>query len=377
MASKTNNIDRGTVVYMAPELFVKEMLLSGASISDLFLADVWALGMICFLMINPSLKYPFVTEVKSEGNISNQDQLKSFLSPLLQQKKHPLADEKYVVELATVWRGLEEVYKGCANFNRSSRLSLKGAAEIMSRENELVSTDVDIVHLKVSQSTAVQQFDQRLAVQLEDNGKVGTAEQLNDALSNDSTNACAFLSVKIADAILSETVTGSNFFAELADAAEDTIWNLPEAVNVHRCLDRMYDAMEAYEIIRKQKMITSSYDFSEELPLNDTVFSFEGRQKLHSKLCDLGRNDFVAVFASDPLVLTVGCRDGRPYVIGTHPVTLAPGKSKGLMIIGKENSSKVWMSICAWLWKSFKLFFELHVNIVAVFVTVSNICYSC
>lgn len=68
VASKTNNIDRGTVVYMAPELLVKEMLISGASISDLFLADVWALGMIFFSMINPSLKHPFRAEIRSARN---------------------------------------------------------------------------------------------------------------------------------------------------------------------------------------------------------------------------------------------------------------------------------------------------------------------
>ena len=47
VASRTN-IDLGTVVYEAPELFVKEMLLSDASIGDFMLADIWALDMIFF-----------------------------------------------------------------------------------------------------------------------------------------------------------------------------------------------------------------------------------------------------------------------------------------------------------------------------------------
>ena len=58
IASKTTNIDRGTVVYMAPELLVIEKLVPCASIDDLALSDVWALGMIVFTMINPSLKCP-------------------------------------------------------------------------------------------------------------------------------------------------------------------------------------------------------------------------------------------------------------------------------------------------------------------------------
>ena len=53
---------------------------------------------------------------------------------------------------------------------------------------------------------------------------------------NDGTNACAFLCVKIADVILSEVVTGIEFFVELAEAIEDTIWHLPEKINEHRDL---------------------------------------------------------------------------------------------------------------------------------------------
>ena len=169
VASKTNNVDRGTVVYEAPERFVREILLSGILISDFMLADIWALGMILFSMINPSVKYPYRSEIRSAESISSQDELKIFLSSLLRQKKLPLLDEKYVAQRATVWRGLEEIYRRCGNFDRHSQLSLRGAANIISREDKRVSTDLDVLHLKVNQATAVQQFDQRLAAQLKDN----------------------------------------------------------------------------------------------------------------------------------------------------------------------------------------------------------------
>ena len=147
-------------------------------------------------------------------------------------------------------------------------------------------------------------------------------------MNNDSTNTCFFLSVKIADVILSEVVAGSEFFAELVEAIEDTIWNLPKEINLHRNLNSMYDAMEAYGILKEQNTIMSSYNFSEELPFNDTVFSFEGRQKLDSKHYDLGCDDFIAIFFSELFALTAGYHDGRPYMNDTHPVTLAPGKGK-------------------------------------------------
>lgn len=117
------------------------------------------------------------------------------------------------------------------------------------------------MHLKLSQATAVQQFDHRFAVQLKDNATAEPAEQSENVLDNGGTKACAFLSVKIADVILGEVVTGIEFFMGLAKAIEDTIWHLPETINEHRDLHRMYDALEAYRILREQKVVTSLYDF--------------------------------------------------------------------------------------------------------------------
>ena len=117
LSSKTTTVDRGTVVFMAPELLVKEKLIQNASVADLILADLWALGMIFFTMLNPSLKTPYVIEVRSEG-VNSQEQLKKFIRSLLEEQKHPLQDVKYYINRATVWYDLEIVYQGFTNFDR-------------------------------------------------------------------------------------------------------------------------------------------------------------------------------------------------------------------------------------------------------------------
>ena len=52
---------------MGPELLVKEKLIQNSSVAHLILADLWALGINFFMMLNPSLKTPYVIEVRSEG----------------------------------------------------------------------------------------------------------------------------------------------------------------------------------------------------------------------------------------------------------------------------------------------------------------------
>ena len=179
-----------------------------------------------------------------------------------------------------MWCALEKVYKGCVNFNWQSRLSLDKAATILSTEEN----DFVVSTLKISKPTAVEQFDQKLANHLHEGGHE-EAVQAGSILTNDSTNGCAFLSVKIVDTILTKMGTEGDLFAKVAGPTKDTIWLLPEKINPYRNLSKMYDPKEAY--------------FAEAY-FADGIYSVEGRQKLHSKLCELGRGSFAAIFTGDP-----------------------------------------------------------------------------
>ena len=348
--SKTTNIDRGTVVYMAPELLVREKLIPHASIADLILADLWALGMIVFIMINPSLKCPFLLDIRSVGGVTSQEELKTFITSQLQSEKRPMQDAKYDIYRATVWCELEKVYRGCTNFNRQQRLSLEEAGRTLARSKERFSRDLQVINLGLSQATALEQFDQKLAAKLGARNE-GISQVPSMPPVNDGTNACAFISVDVAARILHESVRNADFFTDLPKDVEHTIWCLPEKINLHRDIGKMYDALEAYEILRQQEVIETSLAFSEELPFAEGVFSYEGREKLLSKLCALGDDSFVSVFTSVPFVLTIGCHNGRPYVIDTHPNAEPTGNGNGLILVGRENTAEVWLSVCVWIWQ--------------------------
>lgn len=121
-------------------------------------------------------------------------------------------------------------------------------------------------------------------------------------------------------------------------------------INAHRELHNTYDT---YAILNKLNLV-GSYEFSEELPFAEPVFSFQGRERLHTALHHLGRDNFIAIVMSDPFILTIGCGNGRPFIINTHPVTWAPWKGTGLLMVGKQSLPEVWKCICVWLWQRLK-----------------------
>ena len=108
-------------------------------------------------------------------------------------------------------------------------MSLDEASAILKRdEDQHFRTNIDFIQLKVSQASAVEQFDEQLASQFEERGS-NDIVQMNSTPSNDGTNACAFLSVAVADVIFMLD-KGDEFFTCLAESVEQTIWFLPEKI---------------------------------------------------------------------------------------------------------------------------------------------------
>ena len=67
----TLNLERGTLCYMAPELFVEEQELFRGMLEDLKKSDIWSLGMVFYMLLNPDLRQPYEIECKACSNISS------------------------------------------------------------------------------------------------------------------------------------------------------------------------------------------------------------------------------------------------------------------------------------------------------------------
>ena len=336
-STKTKRVDRGTPVFMSPEILVQGDKSFEASLDNMKSADIWALGMTFFTMINPNVKCPYLLEIRSsEEVIETQADVQRFVAKLHRCKQPPRSDGKYRTRQATVWAHLEEAYVGCINFDPRKRFSLSEIEEVLDGRCNIHRT-CDIVKLNVTQSTAVEQVDRHIAEEIQKENQ----QPCPLTISNEATNACAFLAVKIADSIFHELEGDISDTVSFAKTIEKVIWFLPEKVNVHRDLAKLYDVLEAYAILQTVEGLNSRYDFFEELPFGDCIFSVESRKRLHDKLCVLGERDFAAIFSSDPYIILIGCAGGRPFIIDTHT---------GSLIVGRISDQVTWRSLCIWLW---------------------------
>ena len=343
LASETQRVDRGTAVFMSPEILVKDgSKFNQVSLNDLMVSDIWSLGMTFFTMINPNLKCPYLLEIRScEKNIQTQEDVYNFVGNRLRQRKRPMSDIKYNLSHATIWSCLEEVYIGCTSFDSDMRFSLRDVEEVLNGKYDVDNT-CDVVKMKVTQTTAIEQMDHQVAIKLSvenDNIEIQSPEPL---VTNDGSNACAFLSVKIADTIIHELGAHISDIASIAEMIEEVIWFLPQKINGKRDMTRFYDVSEAYSILWKATVLNSEYDFFEELPFADCIYSFDSRRRLHERLCILGQADFTAIFSSVPYILVIACIGGRALIIDTHT---------GSLVVGRDKSHSTWKSLCLWLWK--------------------------
>lgn len=109
--SRTNDICRGTAVYMAPEIINGK--LQKASITDLKKTDVWSLGLLSFAAINPNLSTPYSKVIEELDVEFSPNPMKEIIT----NKKLPVYDDKYEsIRVAEWWQG-EELFSRCCTFD--------------------------------------------------------------------------------------------------------------------------------------------------------------------------------------------------------------------------------------------------------------------
>lgn len=106
-------------MYMAPEILCKTLRLKSASFTDLKKIDMWAFGMVLFLLINPDLTHPYELDIDGDETTIGIDEVQD----LLIKGKRPTGSSKYSGMQSTNWLFIREAFLACTNFDPSERQS--------------------------------------------------------------------------------------------------------------------------------------------------------------------------------------------------------------------------------------------------------------
>lgn len=157
----------------------------------------------------------------------------------------------------------------CIQFSPEIRPKIDQVVQMI---NQVPSESSMDIHLKVSQASSLEAFDCNVA-------KIAANDANFPKLShpdNDGSNACAFLSVQIADKIhcLHQDQKGRNsgVWQCICDVAERVITESPCLINPHRKVEEFYDAQSAYKLIKNIGVPIDEYEFSEEFVTGDCLF---------------------------------------------------------------------------------------------------------
>lgn len=223
----------------------------------------------------------------------------------------------------------------------------KQTTRITSSNKQENSTEI---HLKVSQTTAVENVDRELQKTQDGNCQQPTCYS-NLEIPDDATNACAFLTILIAHE-LRELENMS--WRCVADTAESIIVTYPHVFNRFRDVSRHYDAMEAYTLLKKHNCLPGNcYGLTEELPYTDDALSDVGKaQLLGAMTLVASKRPSFGFYTCDSFIFLVGSYNSHMFVLDTHEIPATTGGKSGSLL--KTFTGVPWKAAeecCRWLWE--------------------------
>ena len=325
--TSTTNVNRGSPVYMAPEA----LLGSGepATLKDLQKMDIWSLGMTIFHILNPNARHPYSMEIDEQQPPSQIDALKQYIG----NKQLPLHSEKYSILHEGCWKPVKNVYSKSMKFRANQRPT---AEELL---DKFIIENVNLEPLLVSQASVTEAIDVEYAKGL----------KVNEANTSETLNACSFLSLLIAEKIISSTGEEVN----VANVTQDIILNFPKRSNEKREHDRHYSIDEAYKLLLSSVSI-KPHEFTVEIMCQQEKEIHLAKEDLCHKLSALlevhADAPFSAMYTCPPYVFTI-CKPyrGQLTIVDTHPITERHGGSATGGVITAKHPETTVASLCAWL----------------------------
>jgi hypothetical protein len=314
--------------------------------------------MVIYCILNPNAKFPFYIDAKharEEWSGPGQFQILKFVEDKLINKHKPTHSTKYAnFREDEELQNLTGLYERCTASDPTKRLT---AIEVV---NLLASNDhLDIIPLAISQNSALERYDMQVAA--------NEAEEIDPLLEN-AINACSFIAVVLGDLILSPSESSSaetsqtDFKAKVISYAERSLTDYPRYFNQYRNTEQLYDAQEAYTILRQAGVINNEYELTEEVLTSHCAYSEDGRtiflsamDKLHREIQSNEKNVSIAVYTFGKYVILIGCANGRFFLVDSHPVVEdAHGNKTGVALFTDGHPIMQSSFLYEWLIRRFR-----------------------
>ena len=134
----TNNVNRGTPAFMAPELLLseKEQQIT-MSLTQLKKVDIWALGLLYFCVVNPGLSSAYTYEFQKEGIVPGNHM--RHVKCMMRGKQLPSTVPEYEPFQSTTWRNIVAAIERCLSFQSEQRPTASDVLDILSLTPEGIS----------------------------------------------------------------------------------------------------------------------------------------------------------------------------------------------------------------------------------------------
>ena len=351
LQSRTEEIIRGTPVYMAPEIHLG--ILKSANQIDLKKTDIWSLGILAYAVINPNLINPYYKEADALGSALTMEIMKSFM----QSQLFPTHDAKYELHRVTLWWQIEEIFNSCAKFDPNERPAISEIAQglnVKDPEEYLI-----VKGLNISQNTALENADSDVAHRIQYNTS-DLLEMDHEIPQNDGTNACVYLALKICDIFIRNESPDDRVpsWEELERITEEMIKTLPAKINSVRNSSEKYDPIIAKTILTSNNLLEGNYELSEECVSNYGVFTELGRKELINALTNekLTRTKkCVGLYTCTPYTFLVGIHNGSFFIVDTHPIgEELGGNGNAILVRARDKDLRSCKLIIQWIIKRLK-----------------------
>ena len=305
---------------MAPEFINWNLEGGSASINDLMKGDVWSLGMTLFTMLNPDLQYPYEVECKNQL-CRDQSVFQSFLKNKYDKKEKPMMSSKYDNTRAIHWLKILELYELCTSFDPSVRQSFSGPVFRKLVEASIVP---QYYNLKLSQASALENFDRRVAAMVENDG---FGDQVLP--NNDGTNCCTFMCIEIATQVIKCGLK------DIACNVERIIDQLPVKINTCRDIETFYNVNEALTVMKDiENEEKYNIQFDDVLLSTEHALSSKSVKDLRVALQDMAKDQVkVGIYICQPYSMTIVSHEETMALIDTHPVPPNAGGNMSAMVI--------------------------------------------